>query len=91
MDVRWHPAPPLHAVCDNSRGREPARLLALMLMMLMMMMLLFVNAANWTRWEQSLPARAGPAFGAASRSYTLIQDDDAYDDDDDDDRKSMER
>ena len=62
-------------------------MMMMMMMMLMMMMLLFVNAANWKRWEQSLPARAGPAFEAASRSYTLIQDDDVYDDDDDGDRK----
>ena len=49
-----------------------------------------VQSIDWKR-SPSLPARAGLAFGAASRSSTLIQDDDAYDDDDDDDRKWMER
>ena len=45
-----------------------------------------MQSIDWKR-SPSLPARAGLAFGAASRSSTLIQDDDAYDDDDDDDRK----
>ena len=70
--------------CAEGSSRARFGLLALMLMMMMMM--LFVSAVNWKR-SPSLPARAGLAFGAASRSSTLIQDDDAYDDDDDDDRK----
>ena len=57
--------------CAEGSSRARFGLLALMLMM---MRILFVSAVNWKR-SPSLPARAGLAFGAASRSYTLIQDD----------------
>ena len=47
----------VHAICDNSRGREPARLLALMLMMLMMMMMMMMMSeasGPWVPWHIGL-------------------------------------